>query len=113
MLNVDAVGVLTSPGSHAILALGAMQAGKAVYVEKPLALTVAECEQVAEEAERTRVTAMTGFHMRFHRLVAQAREKLSQGCIAAVQRCGSSGIARVAIVTWRRGRHDARKAAAP
>jgi predicted dehydrogenase len=85
MLNVDAVGVLTSPGSHAILALGAMQAGKAVYVEKPLALTVAECEQVAEEAERTRVTAMTGFHMRFHRLVAQAREKLSQGCIAAVQ----------------------------
>src|SRR5208283_4045849 len=79
MTDVDAVGVCTNPGSHTVLALGAMRAGKAVYVEKPLALTVAECEQLVAEAERTRVTAMTGFHMRFHRLVVQAREKLSQG----------------------------------
>jgi predicted dehydrogenase len=85
MKDVDVVGVCTNPGSHAVLAVGAMQAGKAVYVEKPLAQTVAECEQLVNEAERNRVTAMTGFHMRFHRLVAQAREKLQQGSIGAVQ----------------------------
>jgi len=85
MADVDAVGVLTNPGSHAVLAMGAMRAGKAVYVEKPLALSLPECEQLVAEAELTGVTAMTGFHMRFHRLVAQAREKLSQGCVGAVQ----------------------------
>jgi predicted dehydrogenase len=85
MGDVDAVGILTNPGSHEVLALAAMKAGKAVYVEKPLALTVAECERLVAEAERTRMPAMTGFHMRFHRLVVEAHEKLRQGAIGAVQ----------------------------
>ena len=85
MTNVDAVGVCTNPGSHAKLALEAMRAGKSVYVEKPLALTVEECAQLVAEAGRAGVTAMTGFHMRFHRLVAAAHEKLKQGSIGPVQ----------------------------
>ncbi len=85
MKDVDAVGVCTNPSSHSALAIAAMRAGKAVYVEKPLALTLAECERMVDESEQACVTAMTGFHMRFHRLVAQAREKLTQGAVGPVQ----------------------------
>lgn len=48
--EVDAVLVLTTPQSHAELSLRAVQAGKHVYLEKPLALATAEAAPVLAEA---------------------------------------------------------------
>src|SRR6185295_448813 len=71
MQDVDAVGVCTDPGSHADLAIAAIRSGKHVYVEKPLALSVADCARLIAAADAGSVLTMTGFHMRFHRLIRQ------------------------------------------
>jgi predicted dehydrogenase len=83
--DVDAVGVCTDPGSHAGLAISAMRSGRHVLVEKPLALTVTECQCMIEEAGRAGVVAMAGFHMRFHRLVREVREQIRRGAAGDVK----------------------------
>lgn len=50
--QVDAVAIATPVSTHFPLALAALEAGKHVFVEKPMASTVAECDQLIELAER-------------------------------------------------------------
>jgi len=85
MPDVEAVGICTDPESHADLAIAAMRAGKHVMVEKPLALTTGDCVRMADQAEVSGVIAMTGFHMRFHRLIRQAREHIRQGILGPIE----------------------------
>jgi predicted dehydrogenase len=85
MPDVDAVGVCTDPGSHADLAISAMRAGKHVLVEKPLALTTADCARMIDAAEASAVVAMTGHHMRFHRLIQEARERIRQDILGPIE----------------------------
>jgi predicted dehydrogenase len=62
--DLDAVLVLTS-GSHAPIAVAAAEAGKHVFVEKPLCLGVAEGREMLAAAERTGVTLMVGTMKRY------------------------------------------------
>lgn len=82
---VDVVGVLTPPASHADVAMAALEAGKHVYVEKPLALTVEECEAMVGAAQRRGCVAVTGFHMRFHRLLREAKRIVRSGRLGTVE----------------------------
>ena len=82
---MDAVGVLTDPGSHTELALAAIRAGKHVLVEKPLALVVSDAARLVREANSAGVVAMTGFHMRFHRLMKPARERIARGELGEIE----------------------------
>lgn len=65
-LKPDMVAVATYSDSHAALAIQAMEAGAHVFVEKPLATTVADCEAVAETARRTGRKLMVGHILRHH-----------------------------------------------
>lgn len=85
MSDVDAVGVLTDPGSHSELALGAIRAGKHVLVEKPLTLIVSDAAQLVREGRSAGIAAMTGFHMRFHRLIKPARERIARGELGEIE----------------------------
>ena len=51
--EVNAVYIATPPDTHARYAIDAMKAGKAVYVEKPMARTTAECEEMIRVSEST------------------------------------------------------------
>jgi predicted dehydrogenase/threonine dehydrogenase-like Zn-dependent dehydrogenase len=76
--EVDAVVVATRHDSHARWTTEALQAGKAVFVEKPLALTRAELDHLEEahgKAERPLV--MVGFNRRFSPFTVRMRELLS------------------------------------
>lgn len=53
--TVDAVIIATHPAAHRDLALTAIEAGKPVLCEKPLALTLAHCEEIIGEAQRLKV----------------------------------------------------------
>jgi predicted dehydrogenase/threonine dehydrogenase-like Zn-dependent dehydrogenase len=73
--SLDAVFIVTRHATHAALVCRALEAGKAVFVEKPLALTRAEAEQVAEAVARTgNDRLMVGFNRRFAPLL-QAMKK--------------------------------------
>jgi predicted dehydrogenase len=60
--ELDAVIIATPNHQHALPALLAIRRGIHVYVEKPLALTIGEARQLAEEAKRTGVVTQVGNH---------------------------------------------------
>ncbi|NNG05537.1 MAG: Gfo/Idh/MocA family oxidoreductase [Inquilinus sp.] len=73
----DAVSINTWSDTHADFAVAAMEAGAHVFVEKPLAETVADAERVVATAQRTGRKVVVGYILRHHpswtRLVELAR----------------------------------------
>jgi predicted dehydrogenase len=109
--NVDAVAVCVPPALHAPVALAALDAGKHVFVEKPLALTLEECDLLDAAAERAAgLKVVVGFNMRWHRLVREAREVLARGRLGRVKLVRTvfaSGMrARPEYPEWRRRRES-------
>jgi len=80
--EVDAVVLVTPTALHADQAIAALQAGKHVFVEKPLALNVPDCERVLQVAQQhpTRV-AMVGFVRRFDASYLAAHAAVQAGSI--------------------------------
>jgi predicted dehydrogenase/threonine dehydrogenase-like Zn-dependent dehydrogenase len=74
--SVDAVVIATRHASHASLAAAALRAEKAVFVEKPLALTEEELTEV-EAALAAGGLLMVGFNRRFAPLVERLRHELA------------------------------------
>ena len=58
--DIDSVNIAVPDHQHAIIALAAMRRGKNVYCQKPLCHDVAECREVAQEAERCGVVTQLG-----------------------------------------------------
>ena len=75
--NPDLVVIATYSDSHADLAIRAMEQGAHVFVEKPLATTVADAERVVAVARRTGRKLVVGYILRHHpswiRLIQEAR----------------------------------------
>ncbi|MFN8186065.1 MAG: Gfo/Idh/MocA family oxidoreductase [Gaiellales bacterium] len=63
--DIDVVDVCLPTWQHAELAIAAARAGKHVLCEKPMAMTVAECERMIEAAQEAGVTLMVGHVLRF------------------------------------------------
>jgi len=86
--DVDLVDICTPGDTHADIAVAALDAGKHVLCEKPLANTVAEAQAMAAAAERAAgrgVLAMVGFTYRRVPAVALARRLVEQGRIGEVR----------------------------
>lgn len=77
--DVGAVAVATPARSHFPLARQAIEAGKSVFVEKPLAMTVAECEQLIELAERQGCTLMVGHTFEYNAAVEYVEGLIQSG----------------------------------
>lgn len=77
--SIDAVFVVTRHSSHAALTARALRAGKAVFVEKPLALDGAGLDTVLDAvAESGNDRLQVGFNRRFAPLLVQARERFGR-----------------------------------
>jgi predicted dehydrogenase len=86
--DVDLVDVCTPGSSHAEISIAALEAGKHVLCEKPLANTVAEARAMTEAAARAAasgVRAMVGFNFRRVPAVALARELIAAGRLGAIR----------------------------
>ncbi|MEW2544581.1 Gfo/Idh/MocA family oxidoreductase [Streptomyces sp. NPDC047002] len=86
--DVALVDVCTPGDSHAEIAIAALEAGKHVLCEKPLANSVAEAEQMARAAEAARArgqVAMVGFNYRRVPAVAHARALIEQGRLGTLR----------------------------
>lgn len=83
MPEVDAVVIALPPALHAAAAIAAIGHGKHIYLEKPLATTLAEGRRVIDAWRQADagLTAMMGFNYRRNRLVSSAREMIAAGRI--------------------------------
>jgi len=89
--DVDAVIVSTPPSLHEEMAVTALEAGKDVLCEKPLARTPAECRAMVAAAERSGRRLATGFNYRFYPSFRRAREILDSGVIGELDHIRSYG----------------------
>jgi predicted dehydrogenase len=74
--DVDLVMVTTRHNSHASLVVQALDCGKHVFVEKPLALNNGELEEIIEAIERSKKTVTVGFNRRFAPLAVKMKKLL-------------------------------------
>jgi len=86
--DIDLIDICTPGDTHAEIAIAALDAGKHVLCEKPLANTVAEAESMAEAAERAAargVRAMVGFTYRRVPAIALAQRLVAEGRIGEIR----------------------------
>ncbi len=78
---IDIVDINTPNDSHAEIAIAAANAGKHVLCEKPLALTVRQCEQMLAAVKKNRVVHMVCHNYRRIPAIAQARKMIDEGAL--------------------------------
>ncbi|MBK8196766.1 MAG: Gfo/Idh/MocA family oxidoreductase [Acidobacteria bacterium] len=83
--NIDGISIAAPAELHADLALKAFAAGKHVFVEKPLALSIEDSRAMCEAAERTGKALMVGHLLQYHPAFIRLRELLSEGAIGSVR----------------------------
>jgi predicted dehydrogenase len=113
--DVDLVDICTPGDSHAEIAIAALEAGKHVLCEKPMANTVAEAEAMAEAARQARqrgVRAMVAFNYRRVPALAHARNLVASGALGEIRHVRSVYLQDwlsdpAAPMTWRLRREHA------
>ncbi|MGH0038347.1 MAG: Gfo/Idh/MocA family protein [Myxococcota bacterium] len=83
--SLDAIYVPLPNGLHAEWTLRALEAGKHVLCEKPLASNADEAARMAEAAEKSGRRLMEAFHWRYHPLSARVLEILASGELGTVR----------------------------
>lgn len=82
--SVAAVYLSTPNALHASQTISALEAGKHVLVEKPMALTVEDAERMVETARRKGLALGVGFHLRHHPVHVEIRRLLESGELGEV-----------------------------
>lgn len=83
--EIDGVVIAAPAVLHAKLVLEAFDAGKHVYVEKPLALTVEDAEKVQQKAMETGKTLMVGHLLQYHPVFVKLRSMVEAGELGNLQ----------------------------
>ncbi|MFF4525118.1 Gfo/Idh/MocA family oxidoreductase [Streptomyces bluensis] len=83
--RVDAVVIATPARTHAGLVEAAARAGKAVYCEKPMAVTLAEADRAIAAAREAGVVLQVGFNRRYDTGFRAAHDKIAAGVIGTPQ----------------------------
>lgn len=79
--SIEAVIIATPPFAHRELCTQALQAGKHVFVEKPMALRLADCDAILQTAQQAGRYVMVGHVLRLFALFYQAKHWLDSGVI--------------------------------
>ena len=82
--EIDAVSVVTMWDQHTEPTLAALEAGKHVFLEKPMAHTVADCRRICDAAAKAPGYLMVGHICRFNPRYATARQQIAEGNIGKV-----------------------------
>lgn len=83
--DIDAVFVTTPDFCHEQHAVAAIKAGKCVYLEKPMAITIRGCDRILREAYKKRVKLYLGHNMRHFNVIRKMKELIDGGAIGRVK----------------------------
>ena len=109
--GIDAVAIATPVSTHYPLALAALQAGKHVFIEKPLASSAVEAQQLLRVAEERGLTLMPGHTFLYSPPVNMIRELIHTGALGDIYFISMSrvnlGLHQSDVsVAWDLGPHD-------
>ena len=82
--EIQAVSVCAANHAHAEISIAALKAGKHVLCEKPMAVTLAECEAMVAAAKESGKYLMIGQNQRLAKAHSKAKELIEQGAIGKV-----------------------------
>ena len=82
--DIDAIVISTPHYLHATEALEAIESGKHVLIEKPMATSVEDCDRILDAAKRQGVTVGIGYQQRFRMNNLKARQLIEAGAIGRV-----------------------------
>lgn len=85
MSDVQAVVIATPAPTHADLVMQALAAGKDVFVEKPLALTLEDARTIKAAADKNDGVLMVGHLLEYHPAIVKLRNLVNQGGIGKLQ----------------------------
>jgi predicted dehydrogenase len=83
--DVDVVVIATPHTTHLPLALAAASAGKHIYLEKPMALSVAECDAILEAARAAGVRVSVASQARYNEISMRAKALVDDGTVGAIR----------------------------
>ncbi|HHV96365.1 MAG TPA: Gfo/Idh/MocA family oxidoreductase [Clostridiaceae bacterium] len=79
--NVDVVSICTPSGLHAPLAIQAINAGKHVIIEKPMAITLEQADEIIEAAEKNDVKVSVISQLRFSNAVQRVKRAINENLL--------------------------------
>jgi predicted dehydrogenase len=82
--EIDCVVVASETNKHADLAVAAMEAGKSVLLQKPMAITLADCDRIIAAADRSGVWFSMAFQMRCDPQNIAMKRLLEEGAVGRV-----------------------------
>jgi predicted dehydrogenase len=85
--NINVVFIVTRNSSHASQSIAALRAGKDVFVEKPLALTIEQCRELWSTVQETGRQLTVGFNRRFAPFYVELKRELARRTAPAVLNC--------------------------
>lgn len=98
--SIDIVHVCTPNNSHAELSIAAMEAGKHVMCEKPMAKTTEEAQAMIEAAKRTGKKLTIGYQNRFRSDSRYLHHACERGDLGDIYFAKAQAIRRRAVPTW-------------
>ena len=82
--EIDAVSITTIWDRHTEPAVAALEAGKHVFLEKPMAHTVADCQQICDAAATAKGILMVGHICRFNPRYIAAKREIESGSLGKI-----------------------------
>jgi len=84
-INLDAVVIATGVNAHFPMALASLRAGKHTFIEKPMAGSVAQCEELVELAKKNGLVLMTGHTFLYSPVVQKIKDIIDKGDIGEIR----------------------------
>lgn len=82
--DIDLIDINAPSDAHKAIAIAAAEAGKHVFCEKPLALTLADSREMLDAAEKAGIVHMVGFNYRFAPAVQLAKKLIDEGRLGRI-----------------------------
>lgn len=82
--EIDLIAICVKAPHHYAIARSALEAGKHIYCEWPLAITVEQAEELAALADATEVKAMIGLHLRGSPAMLKAKQLIAEGYVGKI-----------------------------
>lgn len=82
--DIDLIDIVTPNNSHAEIAIAAAEAGKHVYCEKPLAMTLEQSKRMLEAVEKSNVIHMINHNYRFAPAIQLAKKLIESGRLGKI-----------------------------